>query len=122
MRFLLRAICRSQSAVLPAVKIIEHQAQDHPDKEADPVHYRQAGHEQEACENRDDRRKRSAGGAESARPVRLPIAKNKHACRDKSEREQGADIRKIGKSSDVERSEEHTSELSHSSISYAVFC
>ncbi len=37
------------------------------------------------------------------RAVRLPVAKNKHACRDESEREQSADIRKIGKGSDVEQ-------------------
>src|SRR5258708_28489833 len=66
-RFLLRAIRRSQSAVLPAVERIKYQPYDHPHKESDPIHDRQARHEQDTGNNRKDRRNRPAWCTESTR-------------------------------------------------------
>src|SRR5260370_23039943 len=125
LRFLLRAICCPQSAVLPAIEIIEHQVQDQPDEEADPIPDRKGCHQQDARENGEDRRHWSAGSAESPRPVRFAVTKNQYASRDQSESEKRANIRKIRQRSDVQqtsgnaddepghprRSEEHTSEL-----------
>src|SRR5215467_12970230 len=90
-------------AALPAISEVNHKSQGEPYKETDPVHDRQACHQQETGENRENWRQRAAGGAEGAVAIGLAVAKNEHAGSNESECEQRADVGEIGEGADVEQ-------------------
>src|ERR1700682_2216793 len=103
LRSFIRTIRGPQCTVPSAIEIIEHQAEDHPNKESDPIHDRQARHQKQTSENRENRSQRSARSPESTGPVRFPVSKNEHSCCHQCEREQSADIGQISESPDVEQ-------------------
>src|SRR5271163_3236813 len=63
-QFLLRSICCPQRTLPAAIQIVKHQSYDHPNKETNPIHDGQTGHQQQACEDRYHRGDGAAGGAE----------------------------------------------------------
>src|SRR5690348_15076467 len=88
---------------MAAVGVIDHKSNNEPDEETNPVDDGEACHQEDAGENRDDRRDDAAGRAERARAVRFAITKNQDARGDERESEESTNIRKIGKSADVEK-------------------
>src|SRR5271154_371864 len=107
-QFLLRSICCPQRALPAAIQIVKHQSYDHPNKETNPIHDGQAGHQQQAGEDGDDRGDGTAGGAEGAMAVRFTVAQNQNSSGHQRKSEQRADIGKVCERADIQDSRGYT--------------
>src|SRR5712692_7014201 len=85
-------VCNSgflpQHTALAAVAEVNDETDGEPNEEANPVHDGQACHQQEASEDRRDRRERSSRRPECARPIRLTIPQNQYTRGDERKGEQ----------------------------------
>src|ERR1700720_1249206 len=75
----------AQRAAPPPIVVVNHESDCHPHEESNPVRNWQSGHQQQAGDDGDDRRERTAGGAESARAVGFSITKDQYSRSYKSE-------------------------------------
>src|ERR1700726_2408392 len=81
-----------QGAALPAVVVVNHKSDNHPHKETNPVGDWQAGHQQQASQDREDRRYRTSRSAKCAPSFRLAITQNQNSSRHQSERKKRSDV------------------------------
>src|SRR5262245_45436718 len=90
-------------AAFPAISEVNHKSDSQPYKEANPVHDRQARHEEQTGENRKNWRERSARRVERTMAIRFAIAQDEHAGGNQREREQRPDVGEVGESANVEQ-------------------
>ena len=83
------------------VNRINTQTDGKPAEEAQPRKNRQAHHQEAAEKHAGNGGKQAAGRAESTVPVWFLVAKDDYANRNQDEREEGADVGKVGQGSDV---------------------
>ena len=72
-------IPRGELAVPPSVEVIEAQADSQPNEESNPAYDRQSRHQQQACEDRCNRRRQTARSTERTGTFWLFITENQHA-------------------------------------------
>src|SRR5215467_4495414 len=97
-----------QRAPLASIVVVNHKSNRHPDKEANPVHDGQAGHQKHTSENRQDGSKGAAGSSKGTMAVWFAVAENQNAGGDQRECEKRADVGKIGESSDVQKTRRYS--------------
>lgn len=85
-----------------AVEEVDAKPNRQPDKEAQPCHDRQPGHQQHAEENAEHRKYRPTRTAEAAMPMRIFVAQNQYAGGYQHKGKKRTDVGEIGKCPDVE--------------------
>jgi hypothetical protein len=73
---------RAELAPPAAIEKIDTQANAQPDKETQPRHNRQSGHQQDAEEDAEHREEWSTGTAETAVPVRIFVTQHQDTDRN----------------------------------------
>src|SRR5690242_13279061 len=94
----------SGGAVADAEIEVKKQADDEPDEEAHPVLNGEAGHQDEAQNDRSDGNPGRPGNAEATRAVGLAFAENQDRDGNENEGEKRADVGEIDERADVENS------------------
>src|SRR5271170_2766199 len=103
---------RAELTSSAAVEEVDAKPNGQPDKEAQPCHDRQPGHQQYAEEDAEHRKHWPTGTAEATMSMRIFVAQNQHARRYQHKGEECTDIRQIGECSDIEQSSRQSNDKS----------